>query len=72
MKDWHGRKNEIWGTKHDDDDGLDCEIVCVQCDHTWHGAAPEACDEDEGVDDDLEEPRRKDRSITCGTVHRRD
>lgn len=64
MKDWHGRKNEIWGTKHDDDDdGNDCEIICSACDHSWHGAAPEEFVEEEtggASGDDLEQPRRKD------------
>ena len=58
MKDWHGRKNEVWGTKHDDDDGNDCLIECLACEHSWRGAAPEVHLEAEG--DDFEQPRRKD------------
>jgi hypothetical protein len=73
QKDWHGRKNEVWGTKHDDgDDGLDCQIVCSACHHSWHSAAPEVYEE-EG--DDLEQSRRKDLvragGNDVGTVHRR-
>eukprot|EP00966_Prymnesium_polylepis_P050272 1163750-Prymnesium_polylepis.1 len=75
QKDWHGRKNEVWGTKHDDgDDGLDCQIVCTSCHHSWHGAAPEV-HEEEG--DDLEGSRRKDLVPTSGlrpepeSVHKR-
>ena len=60
MKDWHGRKNEVWGTKHDDDEGLDCEITCTTCDHSWRGAAPEVLVEEDAEADDLEESRRKD------------
>ena len=58
MKDWHGRKNEVWGTKHNDDEGFDCLIVCSKCDHEWHGNAPEVHEEDTA--DDLEQARRKD------------
>ena len=46
MKDWHGRKNEVWGSKHDDDDGEDCLIICSKCSHEWHGTAPEVHEED--------------------------
>ena len=62
LKDWHGRKNEVWGTKHDgDDDGADCLIICMLCDHSWNGVAPEVASDDEGgKSDDLEEARRKD------------
>ena len=66
MKDWHGRKNEVWGTQnHDDRDDADCFIECTACGHSWHGAAPEECEEEEDEAqraDDLEEPRRKDAS----------
>lgn len=64
MKDWHGRKNEVWGTKHDDDDGQrDCFIECVSCNHSWHGTAPEVHYPEDG--DDLEEPRRKDATTAA-------
>ena len=59
LKDWHGRKNEVWGTRREDDDGADCEIVCSACGHTWHATgAPEVHEEDTA--DALEEARRKD------------
>lgn len=61
MRDWHGRKNEVWGTKHDDDDGLDCLIICMSCDFQWHAAAPEQHISDDG--EGFEVPRRKDRVI---------
>lgn len=58
LKDWHGRKNEVWGTKHEDDDGADCLIECLACGHSWHGTAPEVHEEDTA--DALEQARRKD------------
>ena len=72
LKDWHGRKNEVWGTQNHDDDGEDCELVCTACDHTWRGAAPEEDDEEDA--DDLEESRRKDRVMMMPereSVHKR-
>jgi transposase len=54
----HGRKNEVWGTKHEDDDGADCYIVCSACGHSWHGTAPEVHEDDTA--DVLEQARRKD------------
>lgn len=62
LKDWHGRKNEVWGTKQEEDDGLDCLIVCSSCGHEWHGTAPEIDERESGGDsgDDLEQSRRKD------------
>jgi DNA-directed RNA polymerase subunit M/transcription elongation factor TFIIS len=46
-REWHGRKNEIWGAKHCEDEsaGL-CTITCTACGHTWRsGETPLACDE---------------------------
>jgi hypothetical protein len=61
LKDWHGRKNEVWGTQNHDDDGLDCELVCTACETSWRGAAPEVYEPtEEEEQDDLEESRRKD------------
>eukprot|EP00326_Haptolina_ericina_P037227 CAMPEP_0181235056 /NCGR_PEP_ID=MMETSP1096-20121128/37348_1 /TAXON_ID=156174 ORGANISM="Chrysochromulina ericina, Strain CCMP281" /NCGR_SAMPLE_ID=MMETSP1096 /ASSEMBLY_ACC=CAM_ASM_000453 /LENGTH=135 /DNA_ID=CAMNT_0023329963 /DNA_START=15 /DNA_END=422 /DNA_ORIENTATION=+ len=74
MKDWHGRKNEVWGTKHDDDDGDDCLIECLTCGNSWKGTAPEACEDEEDEEGDaLEQPRRKDliQPNSAGTVHQR-
>ena len=73
MKDWHGRKNEVWGTQNHDDEGHDCEIVCSSCENTWRGTAPE---EDDPLDDsdEFEDARRKDLVLQpgLGTVHKRD
>lgn len=48
MRDWHGRKNEVWGTKHDDadDDERACEIECTKCGHSWNGPTPEVAVEE--------------------------
>ena len=40
MKAWHGRKNEVWGSRHDEDEEPDCLIVCYACGHEWRGDAP--------------------------------
>jgi len=51
QRDWHGRKNEVWGTKHDDDESAGmCTITCVACNSTWQsGEAPTECDEPEPI-----------------------
>ena len=74
MKDWHGRKNEVWGSKHEDDEGQDCLIECASCEHSWRSTAPELSIDDDLEQDELEQPRRKDlvNSNSAGTVHRRD
>ena len=40
MKAWHGRKNEVWGSRHDEDDEPDCLIICTACEHEWRGDPP--------------------------------
>ena len=55
----------MWGTKHDDDDGLDCLIMCMECEHSWHGTAPEVWD---GEHDDTEQPRRKDAGTAAARI----
>ena len=73
LKDWHGRKNEVWGTQNHDDDGLDVELICSACEHSWRGAAPEVYEppEEEKEADDLEDSRRKDLVLDLGSVHKR-
>ena len=47
-REWHGRKNEVWGSKfHDDDDSPACLFECAACSHSWQGAAPLDDAEDE-------------------------
>ena len=56
-REWHGRKNEVWGSKHDEDEGPACEIFCNLCEASWHGEAPEVWLEEE------EEPQVARRGI---------
>ena len=58
QRDWHGRKNEVWGTKHDDDESAGAiTITCVACNFTWQsGEAPQECEEDEEEDMREREP----------------
>ena len=39
-REWHGRKNEVWGSKHDDDEGPACQFECLVCQHRWTGDVP--------------------------------
>ena len=52
-RDWHGRKNEVWGSKHDEDEGPACYIICTACEHAWHGEAPEPV-----IEEEVAPPRR--------------
>ena len=46
-RDWHGRKNEVWGSKHDEDEGPQVTITCTACEHSWQGDVPEIALDDE-------------------------